>query len=50
LSQSVSAEANAVATVVEALALSRPDVGFSLRSDGRLLSIESSEAVTWASR
>jgi len=28
-------EANAVATVVEALALSRPDVGFSLRSDGR---------------
>src|SRR5919199_1227423 len=31
----VRAEANAVATVVEALALSRPDVGFSLRSDGR---------------
>jgi DNA mismatch repair protein MutL len=29
------AEANAVASVVESLALSRPDVGFSLRSDGR---------------
>src|ERR671916_679853 len=29
------AEANAVATVVEALALSRPHVGFFLRSDGR---------------
>ena len=35
MSQSASAEANAVATVVEALALSRPDVGFALRSDGR---------------
>lgn len=34
------AEANAVATVVEALSLSRPHVGFSLRSDGRgLLSL-----------
>jgi DNA mismatch repair protein MutL len=31
----VRSESNAVATVVEALALSRPDVGFSLRSDGR---------------
>ena len=31
----VRAEANAVATVVQALALSRPDVGFFLRSDGR---------------
>ena len=31
----VRSEANAVATVVESLALSRPDVGFSLRSDGR---------------
>src|ERR687894_620910 len=31
----VRSEANAVAVVVEALALSRPDVGFSLRSDGR---------------
>jgi len=31
----VRAEANAVATVVQALALSRPGVGFSLRSDGR---------------
>jgi DNA mismatch repair protein MutL len=31
----VRAEANAVATVVESLALSRPEVGFSLRSDGR---------------
>jgi DNA mismatch repair protein MutL len=29
------AEANAVATVVESLALSRPGVGFSLRSEGR---------------
>ena len=29
------AEANAVASVVESLALSRPDVGFTLRSDGR---------------
>jgi DNA mismatch repair protein MutL len=29
------AEANAVATVVESLALSRPQVGFVLRSDGR---------------
>ncbi len=29
------AETNAVATVVESLALSRPAVGFSLRSDGR---------------
>ncbi len=29
------AEANAVATVVQALALGRPDVGFFLRSDGR---------------
>jgi DNA mismatch repair protein MutL len=28
-------EANAVAAVVQALALSRPEVGFSLRSDGR---------------
>ena len=35
MSRSASVEANAVATVVEALALSRPDVGFSLRSDGR---------------
>jgi DNA mismatch repair protein MutL len=35
LSQSASTEANAVATVVEALALSRPEVGFYLRSDGR---------------
>ena len=35
MSRSASTEANAVATVVEALALSRPDVGFSLRSDGR---------------
>jgi DNA mismatch repair protein MutL len=35
LSRSASTESNAVATVVEALALSRPDVGFSLRSDGR---------------
>jgi DNA mismatch repair protein MutL len=31
----VRSEANAVATVVEALALSRPEVGFSLRSDGQ---------------
>ena len=31
----VRAEANAVATVVESLALSRPKVGFFLRSDGR---------------
>ncbi len=31
----VRAEANAVATVVQSLALSRPEVGFSLRSDGR---------------
>ena len=31
----VRSEANAVATVVESLALSRPDVGFYLRSDGR---------------
>jgi DNA mismatch repair protein MutL len=31
----VRAEANAVATVLQALALSRPEVGFSLRSDGR---------------
>jgi DNA mismatch repair protein MutL len=31
----VRAEANAVATVVESLALSRPEVGFSLLSDGR---------------
>jgi DNA mismatch repair protein MutL len=31
----VRAEANAVATVVESLAMSRPEVGFSLRSDGR---------------
>ena len=31
----VRAEANAVASVVQALALSRPDVGFFLRSDGR---------------
>nr|MDP9488481.1 DNA mismatch repair endonuclease MutL [Actinomycetota bacterium] len=31
----VRAEANAVATVVQALALSRPETGFSLRSDGR---------------
>jgi DNA mismatch repair protein MutL len=31
----VRSESNAVATVVEALALSRPDVAFSLRSDGR---------------
>ena len=31
----VRAEANAVATVVQTLALSRPDVGFFLRSDGR---------------
>src|ERR687894_1661094 len=31
----VRSEANAVATVVESLALSHPDVGFSLRSDGR---------------
>src|SRR4029453_1663457 len=31
----VRSEANAVATVVESLALSRPDVGFSLRSDER---------------
>jgi DNA mismatch repair protein MutL len=29
------AEANAVATVVESLALSRPETGFFLRSDGR---------------
>ncbi|CAN5182263.1 DNA mismatch repair endonuclease MutL [soil metagenome] len=29
------AETNAVATVVEALALSRPEVGFSLKADGR---------------
>ena len=28
-------ETNAVATVVESLALSRPEVGFFLRSDGR---------------
>ncbi|MDQ3363715.1 MAG: DNA mismatch repair endonuclease MutL, partial [Actinomycetota bacterium] len=31
----VRAEANAVATVVQSLALSRPEVGFFLRSDGR---------------
>src|SRR5215204_494762 len=31
----VRAEANAVTTVVESLALSRPEVGFFLRSDGR---------------
>jgi DNA mismatch repair protein MutL len=31
----VRAEANAVATVVESLALSRPEVGFFLRTDGR---------------
>src|SRR5215213_8046123 len=31
----VRAEANAVATVVESLALGRPEVGFFLRSDGR---------------
>src|SRR5215210_2574185 len=31
----VRAEANAVATVVESLALSRPEIGFFLRSDGR---------------
>jgi len=31
----VRAEANAVATTLQALALSRPEVGFSLRSDGR---------------
>ena len=31
----VRAEANAVASVVESLALSRPEVGFFLRSDGR---------------
>jgi DNA mismatch repair protein MutL len=31
----VRAEANAVASVVQALALGRPDVGFFLRSDGR---------------
>ncbi|MDQ4126499.1 MAG: DNA mismatch repair endonuclease MutL [Actinomycetota bacterium] len=31
----VRAEASAVATVVQALALSRPEVGFSLRSDGQ---------------
>ena len=31
----VRAEANAVATVVQALALGRPDIGFFLRSDGR---------------
>jgi DNA mismatch repair protein MutL len=31
----VRAETNAVATVVESLALSRPEVGFFLRSDGR---------------
>src|SRR5918999_612464 len=31
----VRAEANAVASVVESLALSRPEVGFYLRSDGR---------------
>jgi DNA mismatch repair protein MutL len=31
----VRSEANAVATVVESLALSRPEVGFYLRSDGR---------------
>src|SRR5829696_5188672 len=31
----VRAEANAIATVVESLALSRPGVGFFLRSDGR---------------
>jgi DNA mismatch repair protein MutL len=31
----VRAEANAVATIVESLALSRPEVGFFLRSDGR---------------
>jgi DNA mismatch repair protein MutL len=35
LSQSAFAEANAVATVVESLALSRPEVGFFLRSDER---------------
>jgi DNA mismatch repair protein MutL len=35
LSQSAFAEANAVSTVVESLALSRPGVGFSLRSEGR---------------
>jgi DNA mismatch repair protein MutL len=35
LSQSAFAEANAVSTVVESLALSRPGVRFSLRSEGR---------------
>jgi len=35
LSQSAFADANAVATVVESLALSRPGIGFSLRSEGR---------------
>lgn len=35
LSQSALAETNAVATVVESLALSRPEVGFFLRADGR---------------
>jgi DNA mismatch repair protein MutL len=29
------AETNAIATVVESLALSRPEVGFFLRADGR---------------
>ena len=32
------AEANAVATVVEALALSRPHIGFFLRSEGQQVS------------
>jgi hypothetical protein len=35
LSQSALAETNAVATVVESLALSRPAVGFFLRADER---------------
>jgi hypothetical protein len=35
LSQSALAEANAMATVVESLALSRPEVGFFLRSECR---------------
>ncbi len=35
LSQSALTETNAVATVVESLALSRPEVGFFLRSECR---------------
>jgi DNA mismatch repair protein MutL len=35
LSRPAWTEANAVATVVQALALGRPDVGFFLRSEGR---------------